>query len=50
MTATGTARFATPALLPHDAQDGQDERPPGGVGAAPFTTVATAVVRGAAWA
>jgi hypothetical protein len=43
MTATGTARFATPALPPHD---GQAERPPGGAGAAPFTTVATAVVRG----
>jgi hypothetical protein len=44
MTATGTARFATPTLLPHDAQA---ERPPRGAGAAPFTTVATAVVRGA---
>jgi hypothetical protein len=43
MTATGTARFVAPALLPHD---GQAERPPGGAGAAPFTKVATAVVRG----
>jgi hypothetical protein len=43
MTATGTARFVAPALLPHD---GQAERPPGNAGAAPFTTVATAVVRG----
>jgi hypothetical protein len=43
MTATGTARFATPALPPFGAQA---ERPPGGAGAAPFTKVATAVVRG----
>jgi Helix-turn-helix domain len=41
MTATGTARFAAPTLLPPGAQA---ERPPGGAGA--FTTVATAVVRG----
>jgi hypothetical protein len=44
MTATGTARFVAPALPPPDAQA---ERPPaGGAGAAPFTKVATAVVRG----
>ena len=43
MTATGTARFVAPTLPPHD---GQAERPPGGAGAAPFTRVPTAVVRG----
>jgi hypothetical protein len=43
MTATGTAHFATPALPLADAQA---ERPPGGAGAAPFTRVPTAVVRG----
>jgi Helix-turn-helix domain len=43
MTATGTARFVAPAPPP---PDGQAARPPGGAGAAPFTTVATAVVRG----
>jgi hypothetical protein len=44
MTATGTARFVAPMLLP---RDGQAERPPaGGVDAAPFTRVPTAVVRG----
>jgi Helix-turn-helix domain len=43
MTATGTARFAAPTLLPPGAQA---ERPPGGAGAAPFTRVPTAVVRG----
>jgi hypothetical protein len=43
MTATGTARFVAPMLLP---RDGQAERPPGGAGAAPFTRVPTAIVRG----
>jgi Helix-turn-helix domain len=44
MTATGTARFVAPALPPPGAQA---ERPPGGgAGTAPFTRVATAVVRG----
>jgi hypothetical protein len=44
MTATGTARFAA---TPHPPGAAPAERPPESAGPAPFTTVATAVVRGA---